>query len=246
MSQKTKIFIMVAALTAITVPSLVQAASSGCPSWVSSFGGLFDWVPAEYCTANGILLKAINLLLMLAGGVAVLFIILGGFRYLTSAGNGESVEKGKNTLVNAVIGLTVILLSSLIVRLVTNTLTNSSGGSGSGAGGSGGGTTNEQRMQALQDQMNNAINNPQFLTSTGRLRVYVGTTPDKQQAIVDYCTAKGYPAPVLEVVTPNDTPIGYAPFQTTGVNSYLAEYGVPGATDQKVVAKVCGYSVGHN
>ena len=246
MYPKTKRVIWILApLLVVTVPHIMLAANTGCPSWISSFGGLFDWVPSEYCTANGILLKAINLLLMLAGGVAVLFIILGGFRYLTSAGNGESVEKGKNTLVNAVIGLTVILLSSLIVRLVTNTLTNSSGG-GTGGGSGGGGTSNEQRLQALQDQMNGAINNPQFLTSTGRLRVYVGTTPDKKQAIIDYCTAVGYPSPVMEVVTPDNTTIGAAPFQETGTNSYISEFGVPGATDQKVVAKICGYAVGHN
>src|ERR1700722_16096212 len=52
---------------------------------------------------NGLIYNIIATLLLLAGGVGVLVIIVGGFQYLTSAGNEEQAEKGKKTLINAVI-----------------------------------------------------------------------------------------------------------------------------------------------
>src|SRR3989344_428970 len=52
-----------------------------------------------FCTAQGLILWVMNGLLLLAGSVAVIFIIIGGFRYVTSAGNEENSEKAKKTLV---------------------------------------------------------------------------------------------------------------------------------------------------
>jgi hypothetical protein len=57
-----------------------------------------------------------------AGIIATVFIIIGGYQYLTSGGNEESAEKGKKTLINAVIGLVAVILAITIVTIVTNTL----------------------------------------------------------------------------------------------------------------------------
>lgn len=65
----------------------------------------------------------INILLGFSGLIALLFLILGGFWYITSAGNEETAEKGKNTVVNAVIGLVIIGLSWVIVNVVIDFLT---------------------------------------------------------------------------------------------------------------------------
>lgn len=64
----------------------------------------------------------INLFLGFAGLIAVVYIIIGGFRYITSAGNDEAAESGKKTLTNAVIGLVIIIFSYVIVRVVIQTL----------------------------------------------------------------------------------------------------------------------------
>ncbi len=74
-------------------------------------------------TVSGLILNVIKILLTLAGVIAVLFIILGGFWYLTSAGNTERAEKGKVALVNALIGLVLILMSYVIVRVVSGGFT---------------------------------------------------------------------------------------------------------------------------
>lgn len=63
-----------------------------------------------------------NLLLPIAGLVAVFFIIIGGFRYITSAGNDEAAEAGKKTLTNAVIGLVIVIFSYVIVSVVASSL----------------------------------------------------------------------------------------------------------------------------
>lgn len=65
----------------------------------------------------------INWALYLSAIVAVIFIIIGGFMYITSAGNESQATKGRTTLVNALIGLTIIVLSYLIVQIVYNFLT---------------------------------------------------------------------------------------------------------------------------
>lgn len=68
----------------------------------------------------GLIESAIILLLGLAFGLAVLFLIIGGFYYITSAGNEEQAEKGKKTLINAIIGIALIILSYAIVRVISN------------------------------------------------------------------------------------------------------------------------------
>lgn len=79
--------------------------------------------------ANDLIVKIINILLAVAFLVAVLFLIIGGFRYIASAGNEEAAEKGRNTIINALIGIVVIILSYVIVRVVSSAV--SSGGTNS-------------------------------------------------------------------------------------------------------------------
>ena len=76
--------------------------------------------------ANALIKNVINWLLGIAFGIAVLFLIIGGFWYMTSAGNEETAEKGKNTAINAIIGIVIILLSYVIVNVVAGLVSKSS------------------------------------------------------------------------------------------------------------------------
>jgi len=60
----------------------------------------------------------INWALAIAFIAAVIMLIVGGFRYITSAGNTDSATKGKNAIVNALIGIVIIVLSYIIVQIV--------------------------------------------------------------------------------------------------------------------------------
>jgi hypothetical protein len=45
-------------------------------------------------------------------------LIVGGFWYITSAGNEEQAEKGKTAITNAIIGVIVVLLSYAVVTVI--------------------------------------------------------------------------------------------------------------------------------
>jgi hypothetical protein len=74
---------------------------------------------------NQILRRFVNLLSGLVGVVAVIMIIIGGFRYVTSGGNDTSVTGAKNTILYAIIGLVVVALAQIIVHFVLNKIVNS-------------------------------------------------------------------------------------------------------------------------
>lgn len=60
----------------------------------------------------------INMLLVVGGAVAVVFIILGAISYLTAFGDETKAEQGKKTLTWALIGLALIIVSRLIVGTI--------------------------------------------------------------------------------------------------------------------------------
>lgn len=71
---------------------------------------------------GNVLANVIGTLLVWAGAVAVLFIIIGGFRYIISAGNPESVEKARNSVLYAILGLIIVFLAYLAVAYILDDL----------------------------------------------------------------------------------------------------------------------------
>jgi type IV secretory pathway VirB2 component (pilin) len=53
--------------------------------------------------------------------VAVVFIILGGFQWMTAAGDEEKVDRAKKTISAAVVGMVIILLAWAVVQYVVKT-----------------------------------------------------------------------------------------------------------------------------
>lgn len=62
----------------------------------------------------------VNILLFVIGAVAVLMIIIGGIRYVTSNGESAQLTSAKNTILYAVIGLIVAILAFAIVNFVVD------------------------------------------------------------------------------------------------------------------------------
>lgn len=56
------------------------------------------------------------------GALALIMFLIGGFQWMTAAGNAERVKKGRDTLMWAVLGLVVIFSSYAILRAVLETL----------------------------------------------------------------------------------------------------------------------------
>lgn len=64
----------------------------------------------------------VNVLLFIAGAIAVVMIILGGIRYVTSNGAQDQVKAAKDTILYSVIGLIVALLAFAIVNFVVSNI----------------------------------------------------------------------------------------------------------------------------
>jgi hypothetical protein len=74
---------------------------------------------------GSLLIKIIKILLTFAGGIAVVFLMIGGFQYVMSRGNEEAMEKAKKGLTAAVIGLVLIVMAYAIVTMINTLLTKS-------------------------------------------------------------------------------------------------------------------------
>ena len=74
--------------------------------------------PIGFDSVQGVVKALIQVAFMAAGIVAVIYLIIGGFKYVTSSGNPEAIESAKGTIVNAIIGLIIIFISSLLVNYI--------------------------------------------------------------------------------------------------------------------------------
>lgn len=65
----------------------------------------------------------VNILLFIVGAVAVIMLVIGGLRYVTSNGDQNAVTGAKNTILYAIIGIVVAFLAYAAVNFVVNQLT---------------------------------------------------------------------------------------------------------------------------
>lgn len=63
-----------------------------------------------------------GILLFVIGAIAVIMIIVGGIRYVTSAGDSSKVKAAKDTIMYSVVGLVVAILAYAIVNFVLRQL----------------------------------------------------------------------------------------------------------------------------
>ena len=109
----------------VTVPAVVNA------QLVSTF---VNQCPAETgvrCSEGSIAAifrLIINWALAIAFIAAVIMLIYGGFKYITSAGNTTSAGEGKTAIINALVGIVIIVLSYIIVQIVYRFVSGSTGG----------------------------------------------------------------------------------------------------------------------
>ncbi len=102
----------------------------GIPTWYKYLEGHKDPLPPHKCrlvmdfstdATNNLLsigFAVIEIMLFVAGIVAVAFIITGGFQYVLSGGNPDQTKTAKDTVLNAVIGLVIAMLASVLVRFL--------------------------------------------------------------------------------------------------------------------------------
>lgn len=64
----------------------------------------------------------VNIVFSLAGALALLFVVIGGVRYILSQGDPNAASQAKNTILYAVVGLVITVLAYAIVRFVVNNI----------------------------------------------------------------------------------------------------------------------------
>ena len=93
------------------------------PATILAASGLTTVVPFAG-TATGSLMGAIrsivNAFLTFVAVLAVIFVIIGGFRYIVSQGDDNAQVQARNTILYAVVGIIVIALSAVIINFILN------------------------------------------------------------------------------------------------------------------------------
>lgn len=75
----------------------------------------------EFSTADKLpstVLTILNSIIAVSGVIAVIFVIIGGVSYMTSAGDPGKAKKAKDTILYALIGMVICVLAFAIVNFV--------------------------------------------------------------------------------------------------------------------------------
>lgn len=67
--------------------------------------------------------RIVNVLLGVLGIIFFILIIMGGYWFLTAAGEEEKVQKGRKTILRAVVGLIVVMMAYAISNFVGGAVT---------------------------------------------------------------------------------------------------------------------------
>jgi len=125
---KHKLKTLVLSLALLIVPAITFAAPVVAAPIDDACGGLNlanpDLGACNKASSDSgfksIIKTVINVLTIVVGAVSVVMIIIGGFRYVVSNGDSNSVSGAKNTIMYAVVGLVIALSAQLIVAFVIN------------------------------------------------------------------------------------------------------------------------------
>jgi len=110
----------------VVVLAVVVSGFVAVPVMAGKVGGINNGIGAaggnEHADDDltSVIQTIINVILYIVGILAVAFIIYGGVKYATSAGDTAKVTSAKNTLMYAVIGLIIAILAFAIVNFVVD------------------------------------------------------------------------------------------------------------------------------
>lgn len=69
-----------------------------------------------------VILAILDIMLRIAGLVAVGFVIYGAIQYITSQGEPDGIKKAQNTITNALIGMVIAITATAAVAFIGNSL----------------------------------------------------------------------------------------------------------------------------
>ena len=78
--------------------------------------------PAKIGAIGDVLERVMYIVFPAAGLICVVFIIIGGYMWIASAGDPAKVKQAQGTLTWAIIGLVFVLISTLVVKTIVSAL----------------------------------------------------------------------------------------------------------------------------
>jgi hypothetical protein len=134
MSKTIRILLSLLVVTLLTAPNLSFAIGGG--DAVPGKGG--DEVPANpsggdlsyklenplaFDSVEEFIVAILNVVIVLATPIVVLFIIFAGFKYVTAGGNSEKITQATQALTYAIIGGVLIIGAVAIAEIIKNLVT---------------------------------------------------------------------------------------------------------------------------
>ena len=131
---RTKILLaLITFMSLLMITPLASVSAAACnksnlpiPTW-------YEYVPldgeckVDSTQANGsivvlVMLGIFDMLLFLAGFIAVIMVIVGGYKLLTSNGEPQKIAAARTTIINALVGLVIAFIGSQIVGFIASRL----------------------------------------------------------------------------------------------------------------------------
>jgi len=109
-----------AAASAAPLYYMADAQSDAC----ETIGDISPTSVSSNCTnpsgkgVNGLIATLLNVLSIIAGVVAVIMLMIAGFKYITSQGDSAQLSSAKNALIYVIVGLIIVVASQAIVKFV--------------------------------------------------------------------------------------------------------------------------------
>jgi len=75
--------------------------------------------PAKVSDLNNIVGNVISVLAPIGGFLALIFLIVGGFRYITAQGDPKASASARSTITWAILGLVFLILAWLILQFIS-------------------------------------------------------------------------------------------------------------------------------
>lgn len=119
----TMLFMMSGTLIFVSAPIAALAATGSSDQACQAIqainpSGACDTKQGSESTLFKVIRLALQLLSIVAGVIAVIMLVVAGFKYITSQGDANSAASARNTLLYAIVGIVIVAFAQIIVKFV--------------------------------------------------------------------------------------------------------------------------------
>ena len=125
MTKTLKHVVAVCAIIMVVAPAFLLALDAGAqPNLGTQYAANLGLTGSANTDPRDAAVSVVKYLMTFLAIIAVIVILIGGFRWMTAAGNEDRVAGAKKTIIAGAIGLIIILAAFAIVTFVITTTTN--------------------------------------------------------------------------------------------------------------------------